>query len=247
MTPEPSRRLNPVFDLTSRVSSAVVAAVGAVVLCGWAFDLPVLRSINPGWTAMNPLTALCFILSGVALWVARPAPHRRRAWHGWVTAVCAGLVAAAGFMKLADELPYGNLQVDAILFASRLQGNVMAPNTAAAFVFLALALLLLDARNAQVRWTSTALTLAAGSVALMAVTGYVYNVLALYQVQGYIAMALNTAVCFMLLCLGVLCARPDREPLATLLSATAGGVVARRLLPAAVLIPLLVGVLALNG
>src|SRR5207237_9231039 len=44
-----------------------------------------------------------------------------------------------------------------------------------------------------------------------------------------------------------LTARPDREPLATLLSATAGGVVARRLLPAALLIPLVVGLLALKG
>ncbi|HEY0706442.1 MAG TPA: ATP-binding protein, partial [Polyangia bacterium] len=60
-------------------------------------------------------------------------------------------------------------------------------------------------------------------------------------------MALNTAGAFMVLCLGILSARPDREPLATLLSATAGGVVARRLLPAAVIIPLLVGILTLQG
>src|SRR5204862_6934917 len=46
---------------------------------------------------------------------------------------------------------------------------------------------------------------------------------------------------------GVLTARPDREPLAAVLSATAGGVVARRLLPSALLIPLLVGLLALKG
>jgi PAS domain S-box-containing protein len=123
----------------------------------------------------------------------------------------------------------------------------MAPNTAVAFAFLGVSLLLLDARNLQVRWAATALTLAAAGIALLAITGYLYSVLALYKAGPHIPMAVNTAACFLLLCLGALTARPDREPLATLLSATAGGVVARRLLPAALLIPLLVGLLALKG
>jgi len=281
---QPSPRLNPVFDLTSRVAAAAVALVGVTVLVGWAGNVQPLKSLHPSWVAMNPLTAVCFILCGVALWLSRqprpkfcvlPRPNgrtgsgagagagaaqhpldlgvplRQPRWVRGIAASCAAGVAALAFMKLSDLLPYGNLNIDRILFASRLDGgavkNFMAPNTAAAFAFVALAMLLLDARNARVRWTSTALTLAAGGVALMALTGYLYNVLSLYQIEGAIAMALNTAACFLVLCVGILCARPDREPLATLLSATAGGVVARRLLPAAVLIPLLVGILALQG
>ena len=68
---QPSPRLNPVFDLTSRVAAAAVALVGVTVLVGWAGNLQPLKSLHPSWVAMNPLTAVCFILCGVALWLSR--------------------------------------------------------------------------------------------------------------------------------------------------------------------------------
>jgi PAS domain S-box-containing protein len=248
LTPEPSPRLNPVFDNTSRAAALVVIGIGLIALAGWSANYLPLASIHRGWVPMNPLTAACFILCGAALLFLRKEPGLRRArWAGGAAALCAGFVAAAALVKLTDYLPGGAVHLDQLLFRRRLDGNVMAPNTAVAFAFVAVAMLLLDARNTQVRWAATALTLAASGVALLALTGYLYSVLALYQVGRHLPMAVNTAACFLVLCVGVLTSRPDREPLATLLSATAGGVVARRLLPAALLIPLVVGLLALKG
>jgi two-component system NtrC family sensor kinase len=247
-THEPSPRLNPVFDTTSVLAAGLVIAIGALTLLGWTLDVMPLASIYPGWTAMNPLAAVCFILTAAALLLLRKEPALRRTrWAGGAAAVCAGVVAGLALVKLSDFLPFGQFGIDHLLFSRRLGNNAMAPNTAVAFCFLSLGLLLLDARNAQVRWAATALVLATAGVALLALTGYLYSVLALYKVRENIAMAANTAACFMLLCVGALTARPHREPLATLLSATAGGVVARRLLPAALLIPLVVGLLALKG
>jgi two-component system NtrC family sensor kinase len=257
LTSEPSPRLNPVFDTTSRGAALLVIGLGVLALTGWATGALQLASIYPHWVAMNPATAACFILAGAGLLLVRKEPRLRHTrWAGRAAAVCAGVVAAVAFVKLSDFLPGGSIQIDQVLFASKLAAlrdatpptvNVMAPNTAVAFAFVGVALLLIDARNAQIRWAGTALTLATAGIALLALTGYLYSVLALYQVGRHIPMAVNTAACFMLLCIGVLTARPDREPLATLLSATAGGVVARRLLPAALLIPLVVGLLALKG
>ena len=249
LTYETSPRLNPLFDTTARAAAVAVAVLGTLALTGWATDTLALARIYSGWVPMNPLTSVCFILGAVALWLLRRADGRRPArWAGPAAALCAAAVAAIALVKLSDFLPGGPLlNIDQILFRSRLSGNVMAPNTAVAFAFLGVAMLLIDAGNAKVRWAATALTLAAGGVATLALTGYFYSVLALYRVGEHIAMAVNTAACFLLLCVGTLTARPDREPLATLLSATAGGVVARRLLPAAVLIPLVVGLLVLNG
>ena len=252
-TPHPSPRLDPVFDTTSRAAGSVVIGLGALALLGWAIDVLPLASIHPRWVPMNPLTAVCFILTGAALLLVRREPKlRRTGWAGGAAAVCAGAVAALALVKVADFLPGGGaIHVDRVLFAGKLDAtdppNVMAPNTAVAFTFLGVALLLLDARNLQVRWAATALTLGSAGIALLALTGYLYSVLALYQLEGHIPMAVNTAACIMLLCVGMLTARPDREPLATLLSATAGGVVARRLLPAALVIPLVVGLLVLKG
>ena len=250
VSPDPSPRLNPVFDITARAASAAVVVVGMLALLGWLLNVPALSSIYPGWVRMNPLTAACFVLAGAALWILRKEPPLRRfPWAGAAAAVCAAVVAGAALVKLSELLPGSSIQIDQVLFRRRLNGNAMAVNTAAAFAFIGVGMLLIDARNRQVRWAATALALAAGGVALMALTGYLYRVLALSRPEesGPIPMALNTAGCFLLLCLGLLTARPDREPLATLLSSTAGGVVARRLLPAALLIPLVVGLLTLHG
>ncbi|HZN68806.1 MAG TPA: ATP-binding protein [Tepidisphaeraceae bacterium] len=279
VTPEPSRRLNSVLTTASCVAAAAVVAMGAMVLVGWALDVEFLKSfLHPNRVAMNPLTAVCFILTGTALWLSRrgepwpdatgqygtgngtgngnggaaspaasaaPAPARTL----WAAAILAGLVAAAAMVKLSDFLPNGgaDLRIDRLLFRARSVDNDMAPDTAVAFVLVALSMLTLDARNPRLRWLSTAFVLSAASVALLALTGYLYNVLSFNHARGYIPMALNTALSFLVLCGGVLCARPAREPLVTLLSPTAGGVVARRLLPAALVIPLVVGLLTLLG
>ena len=103
MTPEPSPRLNPVVDVTSRISAAVVGLVAALVLVGWAAEVSVLKGIHPRWTAMNPLTAVCFVLCAVSLWLSRGAGLPRRGLvSAGTAALCAALVAAFAFMKLAD-------------------------------------------------------------------------------------------------------------------------------------------------
>src|SRR3954470_15283859 len=223
-TPEPSPRLNPVFDNTSRAAALAVIGLALLALAGWTFDAPLLARAHPTWTPMNPMTAVCFVFCGAALLLLRKEPQQRRTrWAGGAAAMCAGFVAGVALVKLSDFLPGGAVHIDQILFRRRLDGNVIAPNTVVAFGFLAVAMLLLDARNTQVRWAATALTLATAGVALLALTGYLYSVLALYQVGRHLPMAVHTAACFLLLCVGVLPPRPDREPLATLLSATAGG------------------------
>jgi PAS domain S-box-containing protein len=60
-------------------------------------------------------------------------------------------------------------------------------------------------------------------------------------------MALHTAVAFMILSSGILCARPDRGVMAVLTSESVGGAVARRLLPVVFGVPLILGGARLAG
>ncbi|MES2788689.1 MAG: response regulator, partial [Planctomycetota bacterium] len=69
----------------------------------------------------------------------------------------------------------------------------------------------------------------------------------LIGVQAYIPMALNTAFTLELLSVGVLCARPDRGSMAVICSGHSGGVMARRLIPAAVLLPVLLAWMSSHG
>ena len=81
----------------------------------------------------------------------------------------------------------------------------------------------------------------AGLIALLALIGYAYSAISLIGVRQYIPMALNTAIAFAVLSVGILYARPGRGLMAVVTSRGAGGVMARRLLPAAIVIPAAVG------
>src|SRR5207244_9119367 len=82
------------------------------------------------------------------------------------------------------------------------------------------------------------LTLFPALVSLTAFIGYVYGVGSLYQGGSSTAMALHSSLCFLLLSSGILLTRQDHGLFALVTSDAAGGVMARRLLPAAILIPL---------
>lgn len=43
--------------------------VGVVVLAGWAFDIPLARSVVPGTISMKANTAISFVLAGIGLWL----------------------------------------------------------------------------------------------------------------------------------------------------------------------------------
>jgi two-component system NtrC family sensor kinase len=255
----PSSRMRPPLAF-SRVAAVAVVALGTMALVGWVTGFELLKSfLHPGKIAMNPATAACFILAGAALWLSLPpgrtgtaadsdAPDgAARARRGALVA-CAGAVALVGLLKLATFFGFWNVGIDRVLFRAQLGSNVMAPNTAFTFVLVGAALLMLDVTVLGRLRPARLLTLLATAVALLALIGYLYDVSALYQpTQKYIAMALNTAMGFLALSLGLLGARPDREPIRTLISDTAGGVIARRLLPAAIVLPILLGWLHLRA
>jgi hypothetical protein len=123
----------------------------------------------------------------------------------------------------------------------------MAPNTALAFLLLGLALLALYGETRIDLRVSQALALGATIISSLAVIGYIYGVSSLTGVSSYIHMALNTAVAFVVLSLGVLCARARLGIMAVLTSDGPGGALARAQLPVAILTPIVFGWLRLKG
>ena len=223
---------------TAYLCSGIVIACSGLVLIGWQFDIAELRGlINPGQVPMNPLTATAFLLAGWTLCALLPRnASMRRRWTGFAGA---GLLMALGAVKLFG-MDVGERGIDEWLFSESLSGNRMAPHTAFTFMLVGLALLLLDLRGPR-HWLSHVCVMNAGIIALLSLAGAIYSTLVLYRVSGVIPITLNSALGFGVLCVGIFCARPRREPAATLVSATAGGLMARRLLPAAFLIPIVLG------
>ncbi len=241
----------------ARTASGLVFLMGVVVLLGWALDIAVLETVLPGWAKMAANTAVAFALARVALaLVTAGLPRsavplaadklglvRRLAVQG-----CAGIVVLIGLLKLSDYLMGWNIGLDQLWFnePQNAMGHNppgrMSPATALNFVLLGGALLL--AKRSGFFSVFQILTLLAGLIGWLGFSRYVYGGTPLVT---YAQMSIYTALLFLVLSAGVLCARTDGGLMALLVSDSAGGMIARRLLPPALLVPLVLGWLRLQG
>jgi len=222
--------------LFSRAAATLTAAAGCLGLALSLLDTDVLRSVATGLQPPNPQTAVTFVLLGVSLWLQR---NERGAGLPLLAAKGAALLAvASGSLALAS---LGLQQAQDGL------GLAAMPLTAIGLVLVGSALLILDFEMRSGQRPSQYLTLLTSLVGLLGLGGYVYGGWALDAMPPYATMELPSAVSLVLLPLGVLAARPDRGLMATVISDSAGGTVARRLLPMAVVVPLVTGWLRLLG
>src|SRR5215210_1319758 len=241
------------LNSVTTAAGAITIIVGCLVLVGWTLNIDVLKRILPGLVAMNPITAIAFILAGVSLLLLRDedVDQRLRRIAQW----CSSAVALIGLLKLIGVLLGWDIGIDQLLFPERLDletavtelPNRMAPNTALNFLLLGCAVLVLDWRTHRGRWPAQYLIFVSLMASLIPIIGYAYGVRSFYGISSYIPMALHTALTFVVLSVGLLCARPNRGLMSIVTSNSMGGTVARRLLPATVLIPIVVGWLRLKG
>jgi PAS domain S-box-containing protein len=227
-------------------AALLIALTGTLVLAGWALEVAVLRSVAPGLATMKANSALAFLLSGAALWLVQ---ERRAGRYVGAARALALAVAVIGLLSLLESVLSRDLGMDQLLFRdSSPAGPTSAPGRMAAatalnFLLVGLALLLLDAPRDVADYPAAA----AGSVSLIAVIGYAYGISALYSVGPFASVALHTAIGFVVLSSGILAARPERGLTALLTNAQPGGTLMRRLLLPAVVIPILIGWLCLQG
>ncbi len=241
------------FKVLPHGAGALVIVLGALTLTGWAFDIHTLKSVFPGLITMKANTALCFILAAVALLLQanpEPVPAAQRV----VARSLAGLVLFAAGCTLLEHVTGRSLGLDQVLFRESLQEagdsfpGRMSPASSLSFAVLATALLTLDMRSRRFQgWPALWLTLAVVVITLLAFIGYFYRVENLHWIAPYTTIALHSVIAFWLLCLGILFARPERGLMAMFTSDSPGGLLARRMLPAAILLPLFCGWLSVAG
>ena len=222
----------------ARLAASTTVLAGTLVLWGWNADDEYLKSfMHLSWVATHPLVAMQFILAGAALLLLQAEPLSR--WRRYAGMVLGAIVVVIAVLKLVGYQYNWERGVDTYLFYFKLGVSRMSPNAAFSFLLIGLALVLMDVRMRGYAYLSQLCVLAATVIGLLSMSSYFHNLLLLYGVSGFVPVVPDTATEFLILCAGLLCARPHREPVATIISTTEGGSVARRLLPAAFVIPLL--------
>ena len=227
------------FSRLARAASIAVVVVGSLVLLGWAFDVAILKSFFAGLGDMKANAALAFVLSGAALWLSASDSDARLIL---VARILAAVVALIGLLTLAEHVAGLDLGIDQILFidpSTEARPGRMNPATTVLLILMGIELSMLaaalDARTIQL------IALATGILSLLALAGNLFGFQAPYAVGPH------TATGFLILSLGVLCARPGAGLLATVTSDHAGGLATLRLLAGAVGVPLLLGYLTVLG
>lgn len=239
--------------------SLVASSMAALVILGWILDVAALKQIVPGLVSMKINTAICLGALGVgmAVWtwgeLQGHGPIARS--RGAVLKGAALLALGIGTLTLFQYYFKANYGIDELLFRDDANAvgtshpGRMAVNTATTFVILGSAWLLLSLRRltaAGFYWLQS-LAAVGGVIALLGFLGYAYGVKEFYGISSYTVMALHTAIAFLLLSVGLLLATAQRGWMAELVSDRAGGVMARRLMLYALLLPLLLGWVILSG
>ncbi len=250
----PPGRHSPLIGFFERVpiiAGSAVAIIGAVALAGWALNLPFVTTITTGGYPILPLMAVCFVLAGGALTMS-VRPHRTATLDA-VQQTLAALVATIAGLTLYEYLRGSDSGFDLLLFGDSIKqvsnhppGRI-AINSAGSTLLFALALLSIphDQRRHDLRAQMFATP--ALLIALLAILGYLFGVKGMYSLSQSSGMALWTAVGQVILGIGILVAVRDRGVALLLLDDGPAGVLTRRLLPAALLAPILLGVIRILG
>ncbi|MEH2313118.1 MAG: ATP-binding protein [Nostoc sp.] len=264
-------------SLVGKVASAITVFVGSLVLVGWWLGIEVLKRGFPGSPAtMKVNTALCFVLCGVSLWLflrgggnnskfkiqvvleahqrcdSKLFPHFPTLLISRICAIAATTIAVLtvceylfGWNLGIDEL----LSRDSLISIATLRPGLMGVNTALNFMLVGVALqIVVDPKSDRSYWYVQIIALIATLISFQALMGYAYKVKVLYGLAPYTtSMPLHTAMLFLLLSMGILWAQAEQGLMRVVTSDTDGGLLARRLLIAAIAVPFILGWIIVEG
>jgi CHASE3 domain sensor protein len=192
-----------------RIAGAGAALAGALVLLGWALDVPLLRSLLPGAVQMKANAAVALCLSGSVLYLFDAAAPRARPAQA-----LALLVVAIGGATMFEYAFAANLGIDELFFADNaiafnaIRGR-MSPFSAIAFINIGLALAALPIRPLLPFSALGALVI--GAIGAISLLGYLWNASEIVTDRFLPPVAINTAFAFLLLGAGVLILIRDRR------------------------------------
>jgi len=223
--------------------AALAFCIGGAALLGWIFDIEVLKRIHPTLVTMKANTAVCLMLVALSVFLLQDSSASK--WKRIVGLLFGAIVASVGLITLSEHIFGWNTGLDQLLFyESPKEAGLSFPGrmgVAASlnFSFLGIALALLDVRSARWFRISNVLVLAVVTITLLVFLYYFYGIEQGERIAAYFTIALHTVVAFLSLCGAILLARRDRGLTAALLGNSLGAVVARRMLPAFLVVILL--------
>jgi len=213
-----------------------IIIIGILATIGWVFNIMVLKRILPQLVQMSPVSAVLFILAGISLLNIKAKKINRS-----LAIFLALVICIVALLKLSVFFTGWDSHIDTILFANSLEGNRMAPNTAFNFLLCGLSLVFLSQRSAKGAVIGQLICLLSFFISILAILGYIYSITSLYVVREFFPMAIHTAFSFILFCMGACLVRGNEGFMQVITVRRLGGILGRRILPVAILLPFFLG------
>jgi PAS domain S-box-containing protein len=232
------------------LATGIASALAGLNLIGWMFGVAALKGILPHATPMKVITALCFALSSSALACLLSQSlvgwKRRLPWIAGIAVSSVGLLSLAAYLIEAatnPPFPWGLLPAANLFLAPDTRMAVIA---AILFFIFGIVLLLLGTGTRRAANAAHLALLPVTLMSYMVIVGYLLNVHTFYAWTN-VGVALNTGIAFCALCLAAFCVRADTWLMGILAGGRAGSIMARRMLPALLFLPILIGWLRIEG
>ena len=229
--------------------AAVYATAAATLsLLGWLANIPRLTDWLGSGITIKANAALAGAACGIALLIVNFRPQARALPRALSVAV-----ALVGGLTLFEHVTQINLGIDTLLAteapgaAATAAPGRMGPPASLSYVLLGLALFAHTSASSTPQRLAVTLALFVIAISMLSLVGFWYGAREMYTVPRLTGIAFQTATMLSALGVAIVTARADRQPAQILLEDSDAGALARRLLPLALVIPLVLGWLRLQG
>ena len=202
---------NPFYPKLALASGYFSAFAGLLVLAGWLFGINFLKTFYLSSVPMKPNPAVAFIFAGLSLILLNLKNGSNTTII--IAKIFAAFVIWIGLLTLLEYLLNINFNIDQLLFHDT-PGAVltvipgrMSFNLALGLTSSGIALLSISLRNDFAK----GLALLSICIGTLAVISYLLSLTLLLTLVGVNTIALNSAVCLLILSVGVYFSVPKRE------------------------------------
>lgn len=187
-----------VKDYFLKIAFALVLLISTLVLLGWITNASLLKAWSVNGLAMNPITAIFFILIAIELGFQ----HIHYYYKPRVILLLGSILLMVGIVRVLQFAGLIEFSFDDLLFSDQLLVHKMTVITAACFVLLGLWYL---NNELKINSLNYILPLLVCFVSFTAIQGMAFGNSFIYSLP----MAANTAICFFFTSISFLCLRKN--------------------------------------
>jgi PAS domain S-box-containing protein len=228
---------------------------GTISFIGWPANIPRLTDWDNNGISIQPNSAIAATAAGVALVLLTFGFRRFAAGLG-------AFVALIGGSALFQYLSGIQLGIDDLLMFDRTWGRLgvlfpgrMGPPGATSWTLIGITLVITSLstisegsiRRFRAKALVPILGLVTASISTLSLIGYLYGADRLYTIPKLTVIAFQTATFIFALSVALVMTAPEYGPARMITEDSAAGLLARRILPALIALPIVIGFLRLSG